>query len=163
MQRQSNSCLAQSAHLGGSGSAGSESKDGTRWGSGTARSRTEQRASAKRITIMSRQNSRRTDHEPHTALTTRSRGVPLGWDWILEVNIRNPLDGNCATITLILCAGNHLHPRNDQLFIHQAARDRIGARIARLTFRGELNIEGYFVACQGQGRGRSRLSRCENS
>ena len=28
---------------------------------------------------------------------------------------------------------------------------------------GELNFEGCFVACQGQGRGRGRLSRCENS
>ena len=40
-------------------------------------------------------------------------------------------------------------------------RSLLSEGTARLTSRGELNIEGCFVACQGRGRG--RLSRCENS
>ena len=48
--------------------------------------------------------------------------------------------------------------------MHQdSMRSSLSEGIARLTSRGELNIEGCFVACQGQGRGRGRLSRCENS
>ena len=43
--------------------------------------------------------------------------------------------------------------------MHQdSMRSLLSECIARLTSRGEMNIEGCFVACQGRGRGRLFLT-----